>query len=121
MPLLAFGAGAPRGATSACATGFSDIGADARRRGFGLPRWARGESFLPRRFRDAERCAELIRRKRDGGALADDEIRAFIDGYTDGAIPDYQAAAMLMAIFFRGLDDARARRVDRRDARTRAT
>lgn len=36
--------------------------------------------------------------------LSDDELRAFIAGITDGTIPDYQAAAMLMAIFFRGLD-----------------
>jgi pyrimidine-nucleoside phosphorylase len=47
--------------------------------------------------------AELIRRKRDGAALSDDEVRAFVRGYTDGAIPDYQAAALLMAIYFRGL------------------
>lgn len=50
--------------------------------------------------------AELIRRKRDGGALADEEIRAFVRGYTDGAVPDYQAAALLMAIYFRGLHGA---------------
>jgi pyrimidine-nucleoside phosphorylase len=48
---------------------------------------------------------ELIRIKRDGGALSDDEIRAFISGITDGTVPDYQAAAMLMAVFLRGLDD----------------
>src|SRR4051812_27812512 len=48
--------------------------------------------------------AELIRRKRDGAALTDDEVRAFVRGYTDGSIPDYQAAALLMAIYFRGLD-----------------
>ena len=48
---------------------------------------------------------QSIRKKRDGGALDDAEIRAFIKGVTDGSIPDYQAAAMLMAIFFRGLDD----------------
>jgi len=46
---------------------------------------------------------QLIRKKRDGGALDDAEIRAFITGITDGSIPDYQAAAMLMAIFFQGL------------------
>jgi len=38
-------------------------------------------------------------------ALADAEIRAFLAGVTDGGIPDYQVAAMLMAIYFRGLDD----------------
>ncbi len=49
---------------------------------------------------------QLIRKKRDGGALDDAEIRAFITGVTDGSIPDYQVAAMLMAVFFRGLGDA---------------
>ncbi len=48
---------------------------------------------------------QLIRKKRDGRALDDAEIRAFIAGITDGSIPDYQGAAMLMAIFFRGLDE----------------
>jgi pyrimidine-nucleoside phosphorylase len=49
---------------------------------------------------------QLIRKKRDGQALADDEIRWFVAGVTDGTIPDYQAAAMMMAVFFRGLGDA---------------
>ncbi|MBX3159386.1 MAG: thymidine phosphorylase [Deltaproteobacteria bacterium] len=49
---------------------------------------------------------QLIRKKREGHALAETEIRAFVAGVTDGTIPDYQAAAMMMAIFFRGLDDA---------------
>lgn len=45
----------------------------------------------------------LIEKKRDGGVLDDGEIRAFIDGYTHGTIPDYQMAALAMAIFFRGM------------------
>ncbi|HUH01877.1 MAG TPA: hypothetical protein VML75_07760, partial [Kofleriaceae bacterium] len=48
---------------------------------------------------------EIIRKKRDGESLAPGDIRAFIAGITDGSIPDYQAAAMLMAVFLRGLDD----------------
>lgn len=49
---------------------------------------------------------ELIRKKRDGLALGADEIRGFIAAVTDGSVPDYQVAAMLMAVFFRGLDSA---------------
>jgi len=48
---------------------------------------------------------QLIRKKRDGGALDDAEIRAFVAGITDGSIPDYQVSAMTMAIFFQGLGD----------------
>jgi pyrimidine-nucleoside phosphorylase len=48
--------------------------------------------------------ADLIRRKRDGESLPADALAAFVRGVTDGSIPDYQASAMLMAIFFRGLD-----------------
>ena len=48
---------------------------------------------------------QLIRKKRDGGTLDDAELRAFIEWVTAGSIPDYQIAAMLMAIFWRGLDD----------------
>jgi pyrimidine-nucleoside phosphorylase len=47
----------------------------------------------------------LIRHKRDGGALAEAEIRELLAAYTAGAVPDYQMAALLMAILFRGLDD----------------
>ncbi|MSP15764.1 MAG: thymidine phosphorylase [Myxococcales bacterium] len=49
---------------------------------------------------------EVIRRKRDGERLSTDDLTRFVAGVTDGSIPDYQAAAMLMAIYFRGLDDA---------------
>ncbi len=45
----------------------------------------------------------LIEKKRDGNVLSDAEIRAFIVGYTDGSIPDYQMAAMAMAILFTGM------------------
>ena len=46
---------------------------------------------------------ELIIRKREGGKLSDDEIRGWIDAYVRGDIPDYQMAAMAMAIFFQGM------------------
>ena len=45
----------------------------------------------------------VIEKKRDGQVLSEEEIRAFIDGYTRGDIPDYQMAAMAMAIFIRGM------------------
>ncbi len=48
---------------------------------------------------------ELIKAKRDGQALSSDDIRAFLDGYTKGSVPDYQMSAMCMAIFFRGLSE----------------
>lgn len=48
--------------------------------------------------------SELIRKKRDGHALAREEIFAFIERYTRSEIADYQASALLMAIYFRGLD-----------------
>jgi pyrimidine-nucleoside phosphorylase len=51
------------------------------------------------------RAYELIKRKREGLALADADIRAFIAGYTSGEVPDYQMSAMCMAIFFRGLSE----------------
>jgi thymidine phosphorylase len=46
---------------------------------------------------------ELIAAKRDGQALTPDEIRATVAGYTAGDVPDYQMAALAMAIFFRGM------------------
>ncbi|HVX96107.1 MAG TPA: thymidine phosphorylase [Polyangia bacterium] len=47
----------------------------------------------------------LIARKRDGGTLTGPEIEAIIAGATSGAIPEYQLAALLMAILFRGMDE----------------
>ena len=49
---------------------------------------------------------ELIQRKRDNGHLSHEEIAYLLAGYTDGSIPDYQMSALLMAFFFRGMDDA---------------
>jgi thymidine phosphorylase len=49
---------------------------------------------------------ELIQRKRDGGVLAASEIKWLLESYTRGAIPDYQMAAMAMAIFLNGLESA---------------
>ena len=47
---------------------------------------------------------DIIRKKRDGGELSKEEIDFFIDGYVKGEIPDYQASALLMAIFFNGMN-----------------
>jgi thymidine phosphorylase len=52
---------------------------------------------------------DLIRAKRDGQVLADSEIRWLIDAYTSGEIADEQMSALLMAIYFRGLDPAELR------------
>jgi len=51
-------------------------------------------------------AVETITRKRDGGRLADDQIRWLIDAYTRGDIADEQMSACAMAVFFQGLDDA---------------
>ena len=49
------------------------------------------------------RAVDIIQRKRDGEELGRDEIAFFVDGYTRGSIPDYQASAFAMAVFFRGM------------------
>jgi pyrimidine-nucleoside phosphorylase/thymidine phosphorylase len=49
------------------------------------------------------RAVDLIERKRDGGALTADELRFLVKGNTTGEIPDYQMAAFLMAVYFKGM------------------
>ena len=44
------------------------------------------------------RAVDVIQKKRDGHELTRDEITAFIEGYTRGTIPDYQASALAMAV-----------------------
>jgi pyrimidine-nucleoside phosphorylase/thymidine phosphorylase len=49
---------------------------------------------------------EIIRKKRDGQALSDAEIAGMVRGLLDGSVADYQWSALLMAIYFRGMDAA---------------
>jgi pyrimidine-nucleoside phosphorylase len=51
------------------------------------------------------RTIDIIAKKRDGGELAREEIEFFVQGYTQGEIPDYQAAAWLMAVYQHGMTD----------------
>ena len=48
---------------------------------------------------------DVIAKKRDGHALAQEEIEEFIRGVSDATIPDYQVSALLMAIVLRGMSD----------------
>jgi len=48
---------------------------------------------------------ELIERKRNGGRLSAGELRALMQSYADGSVPDYQMSAFAMAVYFRGMDD----------------
>ncbi|ALC81482.1 MULTISPECIES: pyrimidine-nucleoside phosphorylase [Bacillus] len=49
------------------------------------------------------RMVDIIQDKRNGKELSDEQIDFFIQGYTNGEIPDYQASALLMAIYFKGM------------------
>lgn len=51
------------------------------------------------------RMYDLIMKKRNGGTLSRDEIFFMIEGYTKGNIPDYQISAMMMAIYFNGMNE----------------
>lgn len=48
---------------------------------------------------------EIIAKKRDGKALTREEITFFVNGYNEGSVPDYQASALLMAIYLNKMDD----------------
>lgn len=50
------------------------------------------------------RMYDIIKKKRDGGELTKEEIEFFVDGYTKGEIPDYQASAFTMAVYFKGMN-----------------
>ena len=50
------------------------------------------------------RMYDIIDKKKRGGALTKEEIEFFVKGYVDGSIPDYQASALMMAIWFKGMD-----------------
>ena len=51
------------------------------------------------------RMYDLILKKRSGETLTNEEITYMIDGYTKGIIPDYQMSAMMMAVYFNGMNE----------------
>ncbi len=54
------------------------------------------------------RASDLILKKRSGSALSEAELNYLIDGYVQGAVPDYQMSAMAMAIYFMGMTEEEA-------------
>lgn len=54
--------------------------------------------------REAMRMYDLILKKRNGGRLSEEEIRFMVKGYVRGEIPDYQMSAMMMAVYFQGMN-----------------
>ena len=69
-------------------------------------------NFLPRRsvpggnvLGGNMNILDIIQKKRDNIELNNEEIKYFINGYTDGSVSDYQAAALIMAIFINGMTE----------------
>jgi len=54
------------------------------------------------------RMVDIIEKKRDNHALTKEEIEFFVKGYTQGDIPDYQASALMMAVYFNDMNDDEA-------------
>ena len=52
------------------------------------------------------RMYDIIDNKKHGKELSFDEIKFFVNGFTDGSVPDYQASALLMAICLKGMSDS---------------
>ncbi len=52
------------------------------------------------------RMVDIIEKKRNGHELSKEEIEFFVEGLTNGTIPDYQASAFLMAVYFQDMSDA---------------
>ncbi len=53
----------------------------------------------------AMRMYDIIMKKRNGEKLTPEEIKYFVTGYTNGDIPDYQVSALMMAVYFQGMDE----------------
>lgn len=51
------------------------------------------------------KITDIIEKKKQGRSLGREEIQFFVDGYVSGELPDYQIAALLMAIYFQGMDE----------------
>ncbi len=51
------------------------------------------------------RMVDIIEKKRNGEELTTEEIRFFVQGYTEGTIPDYQVSSLMMAIYFQDMND----------------
>ena len=49
------------------------------------------------------RMIDIITKKRDNKELTKEEIDFFVQGYTNGEVPDYQVSSLLMSIFFNGM------------------